>query len=105
MSKRRDDRMGESVQAEKTSLPEALKLLGKNKKRRLWVEQNGEPTAVLMDAEEYYDYLDKILPVPESLRKLQEEAAQKGLNQITNEEIDAEIRAVREEKHRKRKSA
>ena len=47
------------------------------------------------------DFLQSIVPTPESLALLQEQALKSGASHLTREEIEEEIAAVRRTKARK----
>lgn len=70
----------------------------KEKRDRFVVGRRGEPQVVIMGVK---DFIDTIAPEPEVLRLIGEEAKRKGKNKLTMRQIDAEIRAVRQEKRLK----
>lgn len=63
-------------------------------KERLMVSKRGRIQAVIMSSEEYFA---RIVPKDEALDLLQRDAKDKGLDRITDAEIQAEIQAVRED--------
>ena len=62
---------------------------------RFVVTKNGEATAVILGIE---DFLQVTVKTPDSLAALQEEAAKNGMADLSWEEIEAEIEAVRQAK-------
>src|SRR5580698_8459330 len=70
---------------------------------RFLVERNGEPAVLILSVA---DYVKTFAPAPDWLKDLQNHAKRKGLDQLTMEEIDAEIAASRRERRlRKANSA
>jgi hypothetical protein len=57
------------------------------------ISKKGEATAVILSVE---DYLRNIVKQPEALTKLQKQAKKAGNNKLTIEDIDAEIKALRQ---------
>lgn len=86
----------------RNQLGSILERVQKNKERFV-VSRKGEATAVILG---YEDFLRSILRLkePAVLRKIREEARRSGASRFTSEEIEAEIRAAREEKKRKQAS-
>lgn len=86
----------------RTQLGQILERVKKNKERFV-VSRKGEATAVILG---YEDFVRSILKIkePAILRKIREGARQSGASKLTLKEINAEIRAVREERRRRRAS-
>ena len=61
-------------------------------KERLMVSKRGKLQAVILSPEEYFA---SIVPQDDILAALQAEAVEKGLDKLTEAEIEAEIAAVR----------
>jgi len=61
-------------------------------KERLMVSKRGKLQAVILSPEEYFA---SIVPQDELVTRLQQEAVEKGLDKLTDAEIEAEIKAVR----------
>jgi prevent-host-death family protein len=76
----------------RTQLGQILERVKKNKERFL-ISRKGEATAVILSIE---DYLRNIVKQPEVLTRLQKQAKRAGTNKLTLEEIDAEIKALRQ---------
>ena len=72
----------------------------KGNKERFVVSRKGEATAVILG---YEDFVRSILKIkePATLRKVRKEAQRSGVSKLSLEEINAEIRAVREERREK----
>ena len=62
---------------------------------RFLVERDGEPVVLIMSVA---DFVKTLAPTPNWLKEIQEEAKEKGLDQLSMEEIDAEIDAARRER-------
>lgn len=62
---------------------------------RFVVSRDGEPAVIIMGLD---DYLESGLELPEALAKLQEQARKKGLDLMSDAEIDAEVAEVRAKK-------
>lgn len=75
----------------------------KKNKERFVVSRKGEATAVILG---YEDFVRTILKIkePAVLRKIREGARQSGASKLTLKEINAEIRAAREERKRQQVS-
>ena len=75
----------------------------KRTKERFVVSRKGEATAVILG---YEDFLRSVLRLKEPviLRKIREDARRFGASKLSQEEIDAEIRATREERRKERAS-
>jgi prevent-host-death family protein len=69
-------------------------------KERFVVDRRGEPAVVILSVQ---DYLESVASAPEWLRKSWEGAKKRGLDQLSTEEIDAEVGAYRREKRAARK--
>lgn len=69
---------------------------------RFVVGRRGEPKIVIMGIR---DYLKTIAPAPKWLREVRAEAKQKGLDQLTMREVEAEIAAYRREKRAQEKKS
>jgi prevent-host-death family protein len=69
----------------------------KRKKERFVVSRKGEATAVILG---YEDFLRSVLRLKEAavLKKIREAARRSGASRLTSAEIEAEIRAAREER-------
>lgn len=59
---------------------------------RFIVDRRGEPQVVILSVE---DYFRNVVKQPESLTRLQEEAKRRGLDKLSMEEIDREVRQIR----------
>jgi hypothetical protein len=70
---------------------------------RIVVSRKGEATAVILG---YEDFLRSVLRLkePAVLRKIREAARRSGASRLTSTEIDAEIRAARQEKRKEQVS-
>ena len=77
----------------RTQLGQILERVKKNQDRFL-ISRNGEATAVILSVE---DYLGNIVKQPKVLTKLQQQAKKAGTDKLTLEEIDAEIKAFRQD--------
>jgi len=88
-----DFKMTKSISAliARTQLGQLLERVSKNKDRFL-ISKRGEAKAVILGVE---DFLENIVKQPEALTKLQKQAEKAGLNRLTLEEIDQEIKAFR----------
>jgi prevent-host-death family protein len=62
---------------------------------RFIVDRRGEPAVVIMSVE---DFIKTVAPPPKWLEKVWASAKQRGLDKLTAQEIDAEIKAYRREK-------
>jgi prevent-host-death family protein len=62
---------------------------------RFVVDRRGEPAVVIMSVE---DFIKSVAPPPEWLEKAWSGAKRRGLDKLTPQEIDAEIKAYRREK-------
>lgn len=65
------------------------------KQERFLVDRRGEPAVVIMNVD---DYLNTIAPEDTVLREVRDHAKRAGLDNLTMEDIDAEIAAYRQEK-------
>ena len=61
-------------------------------KERLMVSKRGKLQAVILSPEEYFA---SIVPQDELVARLQQEAVEKGLDKLTDAEIEGEMKAVR----------
>ena len=77
----------------RTQLGQILERVSENKERFL-IKRRGKPTAVILGIE---DYLKNVIKQPDALTKLQKQAEKSGVNRMTLEEIEEEIKAVRKE--------
>lgn len=68
---------------------------------RFLIKRRGQPEAIVMSIEEY---VNLIAPAPEWLKESWKSAEEAGLDEMTMEEIDAEIAEVRRE-HQEREEA
>ena len=93
MKIKEDFKMTKSISAliARTQLGQLLERVSKNKDRFL-ISKRGEAKAVILGVE---DFLENIVKQPEALTKLQKQAEKAGLNRLTLEEIDQEIKAFR----------
>lgn len=64
---------------------------------RFLVERNGEPSVLIISVA---DFVKTLAPPPDWLTNSQDQARRKGLDKLTMPEIDAEIRAARQERRR-----
>jgi prevent-host-death family protein len=62
---------------------------------RFIVDRRGEPAVVIMSVE---DFIKTVAPPPKWLEKSWARAKRRGLDKLTSQEIDAEIKAYRREK-------
>jgi prevent-host-death family protein len=62
---------------------------------RFIVDRRGEPAVVIMSVE---DFIKTVAPPPKWLEKAWASAKQRGLDKLTPQEVDAEIKAYRREK-------
>ena len=62
---------------------------------RFIVDRRGEPAVVIMSVE---DFIKTVAPPPKWLEKSWANAKRRGLDKLTPQEIDAEIKAYRREK-------
>jgi prevent-host-death family protein len=85
----------------RTQFGQILKRAGQNKERFV-VGKRGEPQVVIMGIEEYLRNFAKPLPVVEEIRQ---EAKTKGLDKMTMQEINREIKRFRRERKQKLKNA
>lgn len=65
------------------------------KHERFIVDRRGEPAVVIMSVQ---DFLNTVAPAPKWLEEAWAGAKGRGLDKLTPEEIDAEIKAHRREK-------
>ena len=72
----------------------------KGNKERFVVSRKGEAAAVILG---YEDFVRSILKIkePATLRKIRKEARRSAVSKLSLEEINAEIRAAREERREK----
>lgn len=61
---------------------------------RFIVDKKGESQVVILSIE---DYLSNFVKQPSSLKSLQSISRKKGLNKLTNAEIDREVRRIRKQ--------
>ena len=80
----------------RTQFGQILNRVAQNHERFV-VTKKGEATAVILGIE---DFLQTVGETPASLAALQEEAKKSGMANLTLEEIEAEINAVRQAKIR-----
>lgn len=69
------------------------------KRERFLVTKKGKAKAVILGVE---DFLEAVIKTPKSLARLQKQAAKRGANRLTLEEIEVEIAAVRRAKTRQK---
>ena len=65
---------------------------------RFVVDRRGQPSVIIMSIK---DYIDTFAPTPAWLKGIGTEAKRKGLNKLTMRQIDAEVAAVRKQRHQK----
>ena len=80
----------------RTHFGELMQMAEENNQRFL-VSRRGKPKVVIMGIE---DYLKNIIKQPEILTRIQFRAKKAGLDTMTEEEIEAEIKAYRQSKKR-----
>ena len=66
---------------------------------RFVVDRRGEPAVVIMSVQ---DFIQTVAPAPKWLAKAWSGAKRRGLDKLAAEEIDAEVRAYRREKKKKK---
>jgi prevent-host-death family protein len=59
---------------------------------RFIVDRRGKPQVVILSVE---DYFQNVVKQPKSLTRLQEEAKRRGLDKLSMEEIQQEVRRIR----------
>jgi len=67
---------------------------------RFLVERNGEPAVLIMSVT---DFVKTLAPAPDWLKDIQENARQEGLDELTMDDIDAEIAAARRERRERQR--
>ena len=67
----------------------------RTKRERFVVSRNGTPTLVILSID---DYLENILPQPDSFTALQANARTRGLDRLSLADVNREVRAVRRAK-------
>ena len=82
----------------RTQFGQILERVSKSRDRFL-VTKNGEATAVILGVE---DFLEAVVKTPDSLQALHKQAKQSGASNLTLEEIEEEIAAVRREKKQRK---
>ena len=65
---------------------------------RFIVDRRGEPAVVIMSVQ---DFINAVAPAPQWLQKAWADAKKRGLDKLTPQDIDAEIKAYRREKREK----
>jgi prevent-host-death family protein len=70
-----------------------------DERRSLVIEKRGTPKAVLLSIR---DYVRLAAPEPEVLALLGEDSQRKGTNRLNSRQIDQVIKAVREQKRKRR---
>lgn len=95
MKANNDTRLIDAFSA-RTHFGELMQLAEENNQRFL-VSRRGKPKVVIMSVE---DYLKNIIKQPEILTRIQISATKTGLDTMTEEEIEAEIREYRQLKKR-----
>jgi|SRR5271168_2774017 len=85
----------------RTQFGQILKRAGKNRERFV-VGKRGEPQVVIMGIEEYLRNFGKSFPVME---EIWQETKDKGLDRLTMQEINREIKRYRRERKQKLKNA
>ena len=89
-----------SAHAVRTRLGEILDRVATDKER-IFIQSRGKTQAVLIGLE---DYFNLIAPAPESLQECWKAAEEAGLNEMSMDEIDAEIDAARREQEAREKA-
>ena len=97
MKKNPEPRLIDALSA-RTHFGEVMQEAEKNNQRFL-VSRRGKPKVVIMSVE---DYLRNVIKQPEILAKIQLGAKKAGLDTLTDEEIDDEIKSYRQSKKRKK---
>ena len=69
---------------------------------RFIVDKRGAPTVIIMSVK---DYINSVAPAPAWLKKAWAVSRRAGLNKLTMKDIDAEIRAYRQERRGKKNQA
>lgn len=82
----------------RTRFGELMQLAEKNNQRFL-VSRRGKPKVVILSVE---DYLKNIIKQPKLLTKIQLSAKKAGLDTMTDDEIEAEIRDYRRSKEQEK---
>jgi len=67
---------------------------------RFLVERNGEPAVLIISVA---DFLKNVAPAPDWLKDIQAHAKRHGLDELSTEDIDAEIAAARRDRHARRR--
>lgn len=62
---------------------------------RFLVERDGEPAVLILSVN---DFVKTLAPAPDWLKDIQQDAQSKGLDNLTMDDIDAEIAATRRER-------
>ncbi len=75
----------------RTQLGQIMDLAVKNNERFI-VDRRGEPAVVIMSVQ---DFIRTTAPAPDWLEKAWSGAKQRGLEKLTMDDVDAEIRAYR----------
>jgi len=93
MPKKRIEPMTKNVSAliARTQFGQILERVSRNEERFL-ITKNGQPKAVILGIE---DFMQSIIPTPEALATLQEQAQKSGADKLSLEDIEQEIQAVR----------
>ena len=65
---------------------------------RFIVDRRGEPAVVIMSVQ---DFINAVAPAPQWLQKAWAGAKKRGLDKLSSQDIDAEIKAYRREKREK----
>jgi hypothetical protein len=69
---------------------------------RFLVERNGEPAVLILSVT---DFVKTLAPAPDWLKEIQDDARRKGLDNLTMDDIDAEIAVARRERETDRRSS
>jgi hypothetical protein len=65
---------------------------------RFLVERNGEPAVLILSVT---DFVETLAPAPDWLKDIQDHAKPRGLDELTMDDIDAEIAAARRDRREK----
>lgn len=66
---------------------------------RFIVNRRGEPAVVIMSVQ---DFINSVAPAPQWLQTAWADATKRGLDKLSSQDIDAEIKAYRREKREKK---
>jgi prevent-host-death family protein len=80
----------------RTQLGQIIRRSSRNNERFV-VERRGTPSIVIMSVR---DYIDTLAPTPDWLKQIGTESRRKGLDKLSMQRINAEIRAARRERRK-----